>query len=72
MALPQAWARAGNAADGHVEHVATPKVINTMSYAIGDIDAATAKAAAAGGTVVVQKRAVPGSGWLTYLRTPPA
>ena len=46
----------------------TQLVINTMS--VDDNDAAVAKAIAAGGTVVVPKRAVPGSGWLTYLADP--
>jgi predicted enzyme related to lactoylglutathione lyase len=46
----------------------TQKVINTIS--VDDNDAFTAKALAAGGTVVVPKRAVPGSGWLTYIADP--
>ena len=46
----------------------TQKVINTIS--VDDHAAAVAKAVAAGATVVVPTRAVPGSGWLTYLADP--
>jgi predicted enzyme related to lactoylglutathione lyase len=46
----------------------TQKVVNTIS--VEDNDAAVAKAVAAGGTVVVPKRAVTGSGWLTYIADP--
>ena len=46
----------------------TQKVVNTIS--VDDNDAAVAKALAAGGTVAVPKRAVPGSGWLTYIADP--
>ena len=46
----------------------TQKVINTIS--VDDNDATVAKALAAGGTVAVPKRAVPGSGWLTYVADP--
>jgi predicted enzyme related to lactoylglutathione lyase len=46
----------------------TQRVVNTLS--VDGNDAAVAKAVAAGGTVVVPKRAVPGSGWLTYLADP--
>jgi predicted enzyme related to lactoylglutathione lyase len=44
------------------------RVVLTMS--VDDNDAAAAKAVAAGATVVVPKRAVPGSGWLSYLVDP--
>ncbi len=46
----------------------TPKVVLTIS--VDDNDAFTEKAVAAGATVAVPKRAVPGSGWLTYLSDP--
>jgi len=46
----------------------TQQVVNTIS--VDDNDAFTAKAVAAGGTVAVPKRAVPGSGWLTYIADP--
>ena len=46
----------------------TQRVGNTIS--VDDNDAFTAKAVAAGGTVAVPKRAVPGSGWLTYIADP--
>jgi predicted enzyme related to lactoylglutathione lyase len=46
----------------------TQRVVNTIS--VDDNDAFTAKAVAAGGTVAVPKRAVPGSGWLTYIADP--
>jgi predicted enzyme related to lactoylglutathione lyase len=46
----------------------TQKVIATIS--VDDNDAAVADALAAGATVAVPKRAVPGSGWLTYLADP--
>jgi predicted enzyme related to lactoylglutathione lyase len=46
----------------------TQQVILTIS--VDDNDAAVAKALAAGATVAVPKRAVPGSGWLTYLADP--
>ena len=46
----------------------TQKVVNTIS--VDDNDAAVAKAVAAGGTIAVPKRAVPGSGWLTYVADP--
>jgi predicted enzyme related to lactoylglutathione lyase len=46
----------------------TQKVVATIS--VDDNDAAVAKAIAAGATVAVPKRAVPGSGWLSYLVDP--
>jgi predicted enzyme related to lactoylglutathione lyase len=46
----------------------TQKVVNTIS--VDDNDAAVAKALAAGGTIAVPKRAVEGSGWLTYIADP--
>ena len=46
----------------------TQRVVNTIS--VDDNDAFVAKAVAAGGTVAVPKRAVPGSGWLTYIADP--
>ena len=46
----------------------TQRVVNTIS--VDDNDAFVAKAVAAGGTIAVPKRAVPGSGWLTYLADP--
>ncbi len=46
----------------------TQHVVCTMS--VDDNDAAVAKAVAAGAKVVVPKRAVPGSGWLSYLTDP--
>jgi predicted enzyme related to lactoylglutathione lyase len=46
----------------------TQRVINTIS--VDDNDAFVAKAVAAGGTVAVPKRAVPASGWLTYVADP--
>jgi predicted enzyme related to lactoylglutathione lyase len=46
----------------------TQKVIATIS--VDDNDATVAAALAAGATVAVPKRAVPGSGWLTYLADP--
>ena len=46
----------------------TQKVINTIS--VDDNEASTAKALAAGGTIAVPRRAVPGSGWLTYIADP--
>ena len=46
----------------------TQSVVCTISTE--DSDVATAKAVAAGATVVVPKQAAPGTGWLTYLADP--
>lgn len=46
----------------------TQRVVTTVS--VDDNDETVAKAVAAGGTVVMPKRAVPGSGWLTYVADP--
>ena len=46
----------------------TQRVVNTIS--VDDNDAFVAQAVAAGGAVAVPKRAVPGSGWLTYIADP--
>jgi uncharacterized protein len=46
----------------------TQRVVNTIS--VEDNQATVAKAVAAGATVAVPTRAVPGSGWLTYLADP--
>jgi predicted enzyme related to lactoylglutathione lyase len=37
---------------------------------VDDNEAFTAKALAAGGPIAVPRRAVPGSGWLTYIADP--
>lgn len=45
-----------------------PRVVDTVQ--VEDIDAATAKAVAAGATTAMAKQEVPNMGWTTYLMSP--